>query len=176
MSRDPGEVLRDRARLLARPVEDDAAPRDAVEVLRWQRGRQAFAIAVAAVRGITDAGRLAAVPQAPPTLAGMVAFRGGLLAVYDPAALVGAGTGHPAAAPWALVVDDDAPFALLADGLPEIAAVTEAGLRPPTGDLPADTRRCVRGVTRTGCVLFAAEALGRDPRLSLSTSREANQP
>lgn len=172
---DPQEILRERARALARPLADGHARTRSREVLRWDRDGQTFAVAVAAARAITAAERLAVVPHAPTALVGMAAYRGGLLPVYDPSALLAFSTDHAPRAPWALVIDDDAPFGLLADSLPQIADVTGVSLQPASTDLPSEARRCIEGVHPHGWVLLSSQALRTDPRLASTTERRQRE-
>lgn len=173
MIRDPQQVLRERARALARPLADGPTRRR--EILRWDRGGQMFAIVVAAARAITTAERLAVVPHAPPALAGMAAYRGGLLPVYDPRVLLAFTAQQAEAAHWALVIDDAAPFGLLADSLPEIDGLPDAPLQPASTDLPPEARRCIEAVHPDGWVLLSPHALRTDPRLASITDRQQRE-
>lgn len=175
MTRDDQEILRERARTLARPVEDiDGRAR--TEILHWVLGEQSFAVPLADVQAIFPCDRLASVPHATAPLVGIVAFRGSLFPVYDPRALLGpAGAGLPTA-PWAVLVDAAAPLGLLADGAPHIGQMRDAELRPPAGDLPPEARRCLHGVDSHGRALLTPDALRTDPRLIFQSDPSIGEP
>ena len=165
---DEQRILRARARALAGRADERTSGEQAQEVLRWQRGAHRFALPLSSAMAVVPVGQLAAVPHARPPLAGIGGFRGGLVPVYEPAPLLGATTTAPAPAGWGLILDGKAPLVLLADSLPRLQPVTPEELVPPGEDLPADARRCVLGVHRSGWVLLDPESVRSDARLTSS--------
>lgn len=84
------QVLRERARRLA-PVPQAGSTGDEVEVLEIHSRGQSFALPLAAVEGVMELASVAALPQAPASVRGLVSFRGEVLVAFELSSLVGGG-------------------------------------------------------------------------------------
>ena len=122
-------ILERRAQALARPLEQ---PPDAEQetVVTFRRGAR-YAVPAAAVQTVRPLPRLEPLVGAPALVAGVVAIRGEVVVVIDPAALFGAVVVEPART--IVVVTGGALTAgLLADDVTGIGTITRATLeRPP---------------------------------------------
>lgn len=82
-----------QAAISAPPAEqrDDAA----IPHLRWSIGAARFASPIAAIREVAALPRFTPVPGAPPALLGIVAWRGAIANLFDPAAALGVAAAEP---------------------------------------------------------------------------------
>ena len=84
------QVLKERARLLARPVVSEARAADEIEVAVCTVGSEQFGFPVHLLREIVPLPPVTPLPFAPEVLLGIVQVRGTLLSVFDLGLLCGA--------------------------------------------------------------------------------------
>lgn len=150
------EVLRERARALARPPAAPAPPGEVLPVLLFDLGGEPHALEIRHVLAVMPSTPIAVIPAGPPVLAGVVNYRGGALAVFDPRPLLGLRPGGEGRR--VVVVGDEAePLGLLVDGLPTVGRLRRDALSAGGG--------LSLGVTESGVVLLDGEALLGDDRL-----------
>ncbi len=77
------QVLRDRARALARPPKSALAPQASLEVLEFHLATERYAMETRHVRGVLPLKNLTPLPCTPPFVAGIVNVRGRIVAVLD---------------------------------------------------------------------------------------------
>jgi chemotaxis signal transduction protein len=82
------EVLRERARQLARPLSSEDTT-DQVELLEVHSRGQRFALPLSAIEGIVHLTSVAIVPRAPAFVRGLVSFRGEVLVGIELCTFVG---------------------------------------------------------------------------------------
>lgn len=111
-----------RAIELARPLDLARATRESADLVAFEIGGGRFAVPSATVAEVRPAGKLAALPGAPPHVRAVTAYRGRLLGVVDLARLFRAGEG-PASPPLLVIVSQ-------ADGHLALACEQLHGLRP----------------------------------------------
>jgi purine-binding chemotaxis protein CheW len=77
------QILRDRARKLARPAVQAPAADTMLEVLEFRLGPERFAVETRQVREVYPLKDLTPLPGTPPFVLGIVNVRGHILPVYD---------------------------------------------------------------------------------------------
>ena len=161
-------ILEERARALAEPLEQAAATGPRLEVLTFSCGGSTYAVDAADAVAVVPLGDLTPVPGTPPAILGVVNHRGRILAVIDVERVVGATGRNGSRVTLGIVVaTSGASFVLLADTVPELAALEEGDVTP--ADRPNGV---VRGVTSTMAALLDATALARDPRVAVDDDVE----
>ena len=169
MSADATELLRTRARALARPLDDDADAGHLVEVVTFELGGGRYALDLGLLQRIVRLEHLAPVPHAPPFVVGVVPLRGMPLPVLDIGRFLAAATGSsPEDRGWLLVLGQG-PDALgvPSSSIPVTATVDPAELVATDTD-PGDW---VRGVTDDGTVWLDGQRILDDPRLVVQGGR-----
>ena len=165
------DILRERARVLARPASEEIAV-PVVRVLRFSAGRESYAIETSHVRAVLRLTELTPLPDAPRHVLGIVRVRGEIPPLFDLRPLLGpARTGISDLSHVVIVGDEELEFGIVADDASEIAdlPLDDIGDAPPS--LTAANREIVRGVLRDATIVLAADALCRDPRLFSSDPR-----
>ena len=147
------EILRERARALARAAERPTAPGRSVLVFTCRGAR--LGVDAVHAREILPLPPLAPVPRAPAYVAGLAQRRGEILMLVDVATLMRLSA--EGLADMTKVVVIGAPrreVGLLADGVEGIEAIAPAAIAPALDEVPF-----VAGVASGGVVLLDAEAL-----------------
>src|SRR5712691_3379112 len=80
---DARQILRARARALARPPERAAVAEASLEVLEFQLAQERYALETSYVREVHPLKNLTPLPCTPPFVLGIVNVRGSILAVLD---------------------------------------------------------------------------------------------
>jgi chemotaxis signal transduction protein len=117
------------------PLRARLAAGEAVPMLLFAVGGEAFLLPLADVREALDAPLVHPVPRMTGATRGVLALRGALLPVKDPSAILGVPAPAGAAA---LVVVGERPLVLLVDDVLDAVAVTADAVRPLPAGLPAD--------------------------------------
>lgn len=167
---DSTAVLRTRAVQLARPQgeEQEAASTD---LLMAVVGGRQVAVDLGAVAEVRPPGAVAEVPGSSAALVGLVGGRGEALAVASLSTLLGLTTSTPPHEQWVVVLDDPAaPLGLLVDTVQEIVRVDDEELVSA-----AEAQGVVGALTPQGALVLDAQALLRDPRVSLHPN-DAEEP
>ena len=162
------QVLDERARALARPVEEESAAA-VVEVLTFTLGRRSYGVESRHVREVVRGTDLFRVAGAPTAVLGVVNVRGQILPVADLRRLLGAPS--PEAVGGRLVVLDGTgpPVVLLVDEVHDLVSVPAADLVPP-GPEAGPAAGLLLGITPQLLVLDG-DALLSDPRLESDPDR-----
>ncbi len=161
------EVLLERARALARPIETGPVRLERGRVLLFTLGAQRFAVDVGAVEAVIRIPSITQVPGAPDAIVGIALHRGNVIPIVDVRSFVGEirsgdhGFG-------VVVRASDGPYGLLAD---EVVGVVPHGIveAPASSD---DAQR-PSAVTRVGdevVVMLDPDAIARDPRVVVDES------
>lgn len=153
---EPAEaILRRRAEALARPLAP-SQPRNEIEVLAFTAGPERYAVETRYVLDVASVAQCAAVPGAPPFLAGVIPRRGEILPAINLGALLG-GSVRISDVKHAIVHGTvRAEFGILASGVEEVASLATTELLV---DDDGRASRYVRGVTRDGRVVLDGAAL-----------------
>jgi purine-binding chemotaxis protein CheW len=165
---DAGAVLAERARLLAKPVDDRQVVDDHSSwSVTFLVGGAPHALDTSHVLEVMRPGALAPVPGAPPLLLGVTTLRGAVLPVFDLGALLGQAPAPAGPTALALVLGRDAPD--LAFAVTEVLDVgpAPAGLLSPLPpSLASAPGPLCTGVRADGAVVLDGAALLADPRLA----------
>jgi chemotaxis signal transduction protein len=125
-------VYRERARRLKLPETAPETPESAEQFLVFRLGPDRYAIPASMVREVLRDVRIAPVPGAPPSIAGVIQVRGEIRAVYD--------LGHQLSTTPAAVDETSAmlllqaghrTFGMRVDAVEEIRTVTEKDRKQP---------------------------------------------
>ena len=159
-ARDMRDVLRERARLLARPVGAAAADGDQVEFLEFAVADERYGIETAHVREVAAVSAPTRVPGVPAFIAGVVTVRGQILSVLDIGRLFGL-PDPGGAAPGRLVVLEgpDMPMGILAAAIIGVRAVPPSEIETALPTLSRGRAPYLRGIDRTGVAILDASAL-----------------
>jgi purine-binding chemotaxis protein CheW len=164
-------ILERRAKALAQPLEEAAAPGRTLDLLVFSCAGGAYAVAEPNVVEVVPLVDPTPVPGTPPAVLGVVNHRGRILAVVDVGRLL-APAEHAISPAGLLVVvtAGEASFAVRADSVPELVAVEEHEVRsaPRLGEQDS----IVRGVTGNMVAVIDVEALARDPRIAVNDQVE----
>jgi purine-binding chemotaxis protein CheW len=76
-------VLRTRARLLAREMEENAGPQESLEIIEFRLSGETYGIASSFVREVCPLMDLTLLPGAPPFVLGIINVRGQIISVVD---------------------------------------------------------------------------------------------
>jgi purine-binding chemotaxis protein CheW len=147
--RTPKEILAERARLLARPLDANAAPAG-VEMLTFSLGRERFAIPSSNVFAVFSLAELVPLPGATAPVVGLTRWRGDVLTILDLRSLVGTRTAALDDLGRVIVVGDTHPeFGVLADEVADIVTIDPASLHEPSSHRRGDAG-ILLGVTADG--------------------------
>lgn len=153
------EVLEQRARELARPLDDE--DRELTGILGVVVDGRRYGIRLNAVRDVLPGRRLTRVPQSPSGLLGMLSARGELFGVFELRPDVSRAPSRPA---WVVVVDGSrAPLAFAADEVTGAVVIDPDELLPPSA-AGTDERLPIEGLTHDGLALVDAEHLADQAR------------
>lgn len=162
------ELLHARALALARPAASVPAPGVLLSVIRFDLAGEPHALEIRHVLAVLPPTAMAVVPEGPPALAGLVNYRGEVLAVFDLRPVLGLPSARDGGLRRIMVVGDERdPVGLAIDGLPEVAEIRRDGLSAPG--------RLTLGMTASGCVVLDGEALLGDDRLVVDQGAGAGE-
>ena len=161
-------VLRERARKLARPLDQDSRPSESIEALVFALGGEQYALAVGAVSEVLPLRGLTPLPGVPAFLTGVVNHRGRVLAVLDLRRLW-----DPAAEPVpggsvVVLAADDAALGLLAESIAGVVAIGLHEIGPPPAAIGSTAQPFVQGVTTGMVTVLDARRLAHDPRIAVN--------
>lgn len=157
---DVREVLRERARVLARPVGARPAADDHVEFLEFAVADERYGIETAHIREVAAVTALTRIPGTPAFIGGIATLRGQILSVLDIARLFDL-PDHGRAAPEKLVVLEgaDMPVGILAAAILGMRAVPRSEIETSLPTLAGGRAPYLRGVDRSGVAILDAPAL-----------------
>lgn len=166
------ELLDERARALARPLERHTQTGPLLELVHFRSGEQDYALETRFVLEVLRSPeQLVPLPGAPETLRGLTLLHGEVLAVVELAPLFGRAA--PTTHGPVLVVGQGRPeLGLRADTIEEVRLLARDTLLAPPAALGAQERTLVSGISREGIIVLEGEALLRDGRLFFDFSEE----
>lgn len=158
-------ILRERARALARPVED-AEPEQAISVVIVVLSGERYALPTEHVEEVHPTSKPAPVPGTPGYWAGVANVRGALYPVLDLHAYLELADGREEGMGKVVLVSSAGlVLALLVDGVEEIRELPISDIRRTPDGTPPAVARATRGITSQLISVIDLEALLSDPRL-----------
>lgn len=159
-------ILRERAQVLARPLEEAPTPTEVLDLLVFSLAGERYGIETAHVLEVIPLRELTPVPGTPSFVLGVVNHRGRILPVLDFRRLLNlAGQGVPEGSRVVVVEAGGMTFGIFTDA---VAGTMQAGaheLASPPVALTGDREAFIRGVTGGMVAVLDLEALARDPRI-----------
>ena len=169
LSAEETEILDQRARDMARPLEEEATAATTLELLTFARGGSTYALPASDAVAVVPLGEPTPVPGTPPAVRGVVNHRGRILAAIDVGRLLS--PAEPAASEAELgivVASGAASFVLVSDTVPELVAVEEDEVAQAADGAEGP----VRGVTGAMAAVLDVSALASDPRIAVDDEVE----
>lgn len=155
------EILEERAKALARPLEEEAVAATTLELLTFARAGSTYAVPASDAVAVVPLGEPTPVPGTPPAVRGVVNHRGRILAAIDVGRLISPTEPDTSEPDLGIVVSaDGASFVLVTDTVPELVSLEE-------DDVADRAEGPVRGVTGTMAAVLDVSALARDPRVAV---------
>lgn len=161
-------VLSDRARALARPVEEAPAPTEVLDLLVFSLAGERYAVETAHVVEVLPLRGLTPVPCTPPLVLGVVNHRGRILPVLDFRRLFQLAGGEVTEGSRVVAVEAGGmAFGVFAEAVAGTVRIGAQGLAPPPAGLTGAHQAFIRGVTGEMVAVLDLAALVRDPRITV---------
>jgi purine-binding chemotaxis protein CheW len=153
-------LLRERARVLARPLSGGSEHTTRLDAVSFSLGRERYAVDVSNVFAVFRLSSLTPLPGARIPVIGLTQWRGDVLTVLDVRGLVGAVTTALDDLARVIVLGVDRPeFGLLADRLEDPLRLDAGSVFPLSAERASRASDIVRGVTSDAVVILDASAL-----------------
>ena len=168
------ELLKERARALARPVKPLAQSTSRGMVV-FSLGEERYAIETRYVHTTQRLPRITPLPGAAPHVLGLAAAYGELLVVFDLRAQLG--TARPAqtdATRMLVLGEQSAELAIIADAVHDVQELQDAEVYELPAATSEDVRPYLRGVTGQGISIFDGAALLGSAQLYVDEMGEAS--
>ena len=160
------ELLKERARLLARPPQAVAPPEERLEVIEFRLGQTHYAIETQFAREVWSLRELTPVPCTPAFVRGVVNVRGRILSVLDLRRFFDLPLGGLSDLNKVIILRAAAlEFGILADQVLGVRLLPVSELHAVTAAQAGIQAEYVRGVTGDTLLVLAADRLLADPRL-----------
>ena len=160
------EILEDRAKALARPLDEEAVATATLELLTFARAGSTYAVPASDALAVVPLGEPTPVPGTPAAVRGVVNHRGRILAAIDVGRVLSATEPDtPEPSLGIVVAAGGASFVLLTDTVPELVSLEE-------DDVGDRAEGPVRGVTATLAAVLDVSTLARDPRIAVDDEVE----
>jgi purine-binding chemotaxis protein CheW len=162
----PTEILRERARLLARPPDDGADRAGSIEILEFRLAQERYAVEHRYVQEVCPFRNLTPLPCTPPFVRGIVNIRGRILPVFDLKRLFGLPeVGVTDLHNIILVRDRELEVGLLADSIVGATALPLYLLQPSLPTLTRIRESYLKGITYESLVVLDVAGILADPRI-----------
>lgn len=162
-------ILRERAKKLARPAEEEAPAQASLEVLIFRLGEERYALETRFVQKVFRPAGIARVPRTETFFLGVTNHQGQVLALMDLSPFLG--RSQNVSPVWVLVLGEDQPeFGIPASAVEEVVSLRPNAISPPPKTRSAAQGNWIRGQTREGLCLLDGEKLLTDPGLVIDES------
>ncbi len=160
-------ILAERARALAKPIEDAPTPSEVVDLLVFSLAGERYGIAAASIVEVIPLGELVTMPGTPRVVLGIVNHRGRILPVLDLRRVFDlAGESVPEESRVVAVEAGRVTFGIFAEAVAGVVRIANHELASPPVVIPTGDRGAfIRGVTGEMVAVLDLEALIQDPRL-----------
>jgi len=163
---DPAEILRNRARALARPPAAAPASGTMLELLEFSLAQERYAVENRYVREVCPFKELTPLPCTPPFLLGIVNVRGRILPVLDLKKFFDLPEkGLTDLHRIILVRGNDLELGLLADAITGVRSVFPESLQPSLPTLTGIRGDYLKGVTAERLVVLDLARILADPKI-----------
>jgi purine-binding chemotaxis protein CheW len=163
---DPAEILRNRARALARPPTAASADGTTLELLEFSLAQERYAVENRYVREVCPFKELTPLPCTPPFLLGIVNIRGRILPVLDLKKFFDLPEkGLTDLHRIILVRNDDLEVGLLADAISGVRSIPAESLQPTLPTLTGIREDYLKGVTAERLVVLDLGHILADPKI-----------
>ena len=163
-------ILKERARALARPVEEAVTQAEGLELLVFSVGAERYGIETDHVVEVIPLRELTPVPCTPASILGVVNHRGRILPVLDLRRLFDLADQGVAEGSRVVAVEARGMtfgiFAGAVTGTVRVGGADDGALSPATS--AADRQGLIRGVTGEMVAVLDLDALSRDPRITVN--------
>lgn len=160
------EILRERARELARPVIRPPERKESLEVLEFKLARERYAVETRHVCESVALSNLTPLPCVPPFVAGVVNFRGHVLSVIDLKTFFElSGSGLTDLHRVIVISGGDLEFGLLADTVERVCRVELSSLERGLPTLEGIGADYLIGVSAERLIVLDIERMLADSRL-----------
>ncbi|HEV8430055.1 MAG TPA: chemotaxis protein CheW [Pyrinomonadaceae bacterium] len=168
------QILRERARALARREKSAAIQGATIEVLEFRLAQERYAIECRWIQEVHSLKDVTAVPCTPPFLVGIVNVRGRILAVLDLKKFLDLPSpGITDLHCIILVRRNDCEVGILADVIVGVRSISVDDLQLSLPTLTGVRSECIRGVTAESVVVLDLERIFSDPRIIVHEEVEA---
>ena len=165
-SPDDVEILRARARTLARPPDDAPAAATLLDVLEFRLAQERYALETRYVREVCPLKDLTPIPCTPPFVLGIVNVRGRILPVLDLKKLFDLPEqGLTDLHRIILVEAHEVEFGLLADATVGVRSIPADTLQPSLPTLTGIRSEYLKGVTAERLVVLDVGRILADPKI-----------
>jgi len=172
---DAKQILRARARALARPPERAAVAEASLEVLEFQLAQERYALETSYVREVHPLKNLTPLPCTPPFVLGIVNVRGRILAVLDLKKFFGLPeNGLTDLHRIILVGGNGLELGLLADVSVGVRSIPVDSLQASLPTLTGIGAEYLKGVTAERLVVLDMGRILADPRIIVHEEVEVN--
>jgi purine-binding chemotaxis protein CheW len=161
-------ILEERARVLARPLDEPAVLFQLLELLVFTRAGESFAIDATRVTEVLRRAALTSLPGNRGFLPGVVHHRGRVLGVVDIRQLIAHGPAAPLEGYAVVVTAGTLTFALFADDVQGFASLPVGAVTPRGSGALANGTPWVRGTTADMVTVVDVEGLAKDARLTVN--------
>jgi purine-binding chemotaxis protein CheW len=167
------QILKARAKALARRCESDKHTEAAVEVVEFGLAQERYGIPTPAVREVYPLKDLTPVPCVPPFVPGIINVRGQILAVIDIKKLFdlpqqGITDLHKVI----IVHNDEMELGLLADVIIGLRVIPVSALQPSLPTLTAFRQEYLKGVTADRLIVLDVAKILADPKIIVNEHLE----
>ncbi|MEW5772001.1 MAG: chemotaxis protein CheW [Thermodesulfobacteriota bacterium] len=165
------DILRRRAKALARPSRDDSREQDALPVVEFILAGERYALDAGHIREVAPVRGLLPLPGAPDFVLGIISLRGEIHSVVDLRRLFGlperaSGEGYAV-----IIHGPDMEFGLFAEEIIGATMLRPSALEDSLPTLSDIRAEFLKGVTGQGLVYLDAARLLSDPRLAATGER-----
>ena len=162
-------ILKERARALARPVEEAVTQAEGLELLVFSVGAERYGIETDHVVEVIPLRELTPVPCTPASILGVVNHRGRILPVLDLRRLFDLADQGVAEGSRVVAVEARGmTFGIFAGAVTGTVRVGVEEVAPSPATSAADRQGLIRGVTGEMVAVLDLDALSRDPRITVN--------
>jgi purine-binding chemotaxis protein CheW len=166
MTPDASEILRARARVLARETGPESAAQNGIEVVEFHLAHEAYAVEMRWVEEVYPFRELTPLPHAPAFIRGVVNVRGRILPVFDLKRFFDLPEKGLTDLHRIIVArSQDLHLGLLADVVIGIRSVTPGSLQPSLPTLTGIRADYLKGVDGGRLIVLNLERIFSDPRI-----------